>query len=108
MLAPGMILFCIDISKFLVKTIPAIAKIFSALGQALMIILFLHLAFVYALKNLDLGILSSNLFILFILSTTFSFISYMIIIRFSFTRAIFLGSAKDFEQIFITKNQQFF
>ncbi|NES68881.1 MAG: acyltransferase family protein, partial [Okeania sp. SIO2D1] len=67
LLALGMILFCIDISKFLVKKIPAIAKIISALGQASMIILFLHLAFVYALKNLDLGILSSNLFILFIL-----------------------------------------
>ncbi|MEB3341283.1 acyltransferase family protein [Okeania sp.] len=105
LLALGMIIFCIDVSKLLVERVPLVAKIFTALGKASMIILFLHIVFRDFLRFLNLGVFSSN-FIVFILGTTLSFISYIIIIRFSLTRAILLGSEKDFDEFFITNHKQ--
>ncbi len=103
LLAIGLILLLIDISKLLVKNAPLISKIIGALGQASMSILYLHLAFIYALKGLHSGI---SYIYLFVFSTALSFMIHAIMLKFSFTRAIFLGSYSDFEQIFLTRNQQ--
>lgn len=103
LLAIGLILLLIDISKLVVKNVPLLSKIIGALGQASMSILYLHLAFIYALKGLDSGMSYINIFLF---STALSFMIHVIILKFSFTRAIFLGSYSDFEQIFLTRNQQ--
>ncbi|MGK7922131.1 MAG: hypothetical protein AB4080_19210 [Trichodesmium sp.] len=103
LLAIGLILLLIDISKLVVKNVPLLSKIIGGLGQASMSILYLHLAFIYALKGLDSGMSYINIFLF---STALSFMIHVIILKFSFTRAIFLGSYSDFEQIFLTRNQQ--
>jgi fucose 4-O-acetylase-like acetyltransferase len=103
LLAIGLILFCIDISKLLVERVPLLAKILGLLGQASLLILCLHMTFIYALRGLNLGLSNFNLFIL---STTLSLMIYLILLKFSFTRAVFLGSSSDFKQIFLRKNNQ--
>ncbi len=96
LLAIGLILFLIDLSKFLVTQVGLFSKLFVLLGQASMVILCLHMAFIYALKGINSGI---SYFNLFIFSTTLSLISYLIILKFSVTRAFLLGIPSDFKKI---------
>ncbi|MFM2380888.1 MAG: hypothetical protein RLZZ143_3471 [Cyanobacteriota bacterium] len=103
LLAIGLILFCIDISRLLVERVPLLAKILGMLGQASLLILCLHMTVIYVLRGLNLGISNFNLFIL---STTLPLMSYLILLKISFTRAVFLGSYSDFKQIFLRRNDQ--
>ncbi|MFM7407802.1 MAG: hypothetical protein ACKO3K_14390 [Cuspidothrix sp.] len=102
LLAIGMIIFLSQISKFISKQVPLLSKIIGGLGEASMIILYLHMTFIYGLKGTN---LVTSFFNLSILSIILSFLVYLIILRFSLTRAIFLGSYSDFEKIFLARNK---
>jgi fucose 4-O-acetylase-like acetyltransferase len=83
----------IKIISVKLTSIRTVTKIFSELGNASMVIMFLHQPFQYLIKDTITG----NTEIRFFTATILSLIFYYIFSKISWTRLLFLGSKKDFD-----------
>ncbi|MFP9099570.1 acyltransferase family protein [Flavobacterium sp. RHBU_24] len=83
----------------LLEHISFIKNILSYIGKASMVIMFMHQVIQYNVRDY----VTNNAFIRIIVSLIFSIALYAIFEKFTFTRALFLGSQNDFKKVFQKK-----
>jgi polysaccharide biosynthesis protein PslL len=99
------IVFIVTLIEFskLISKISIIEKPLSELGKASMVIMFLHQAIIVII----LKFITNNTAVGFIGSVIFSYLAYIILLQNKTCRAIFLGSKRDFVELFARFNKAF-
>jgi fucose 4-O-acetylase-like acetyltransferase len=91
------IIYClIELSKIFDK-ISFTSKTLSGFGKASMTIMYLHKAVKTGLSAI---VPPNNLFIILVITLVITYIAHLIIVKFSLTRALLLGSDRDFNTLF--------
>ena len=73
-------------------------RVLSRIGQASMVIMFLHQSF----RNPIALYISDNNTFVFLITTMLSYFIYLLLSKFKLSKAIFLGSHKDLEEIYLS------